>query len=65
MLRRFLWIVLFSFSLPLLPAAGAKHLTIEDVRRMAFDKGVVTLKEIEFDHETLGDPWPRRDRAQG
>jgi hypothetical protein len=35
----------------LLPAvADAAHLTIEDVRTMAFDKGVVTIKEIELDH---------------
>ena len=50
MLRRFLWIVLFTVSLALLPAAAANHLTIEDVRTMAFDKGVVTIKEIELDH---------------
>ena len=31
-------------------AAGAQHLTIDDVRNMAFDKGVVTIKEIELDH---------------
>ena len=49
-MRRFLWIVLFAVSLASLPAAAESHLTIEDVRNMAFDKGVVTLKEIELDH---------------
>ena len=49
-MRRFLWIVLFLVSAALLPAAAAaQHLTIEDVRTMAFGKGVVTLKEIELD----------------
>jgi uncharacterized membrane protein YkoI len=27
-----------------------QHLTIEDVRNMALDRGVVTIKEIELDH---------------
>jgi len=27
-----------------------KHLTIEDVRTMAFDKGILALKEIGLDH---------------
>ena len=50
-MRRFLWIVLFALSGALLPtAAGAQHLTIEDVRNMALDRGVVTIKEIELDH---------------
>ena len=50
-MRRFLWIVLLGVSGSLLPAAaGAKPLTIEDVRAMAFAKGIVTLKEIELDH---------------
>jgi hypothetical protein len=44
-MRRFLWIVLFALSGALLPtAAGAQHLTIEDVRNMALDRGVVTIK---------------------
>ena len=43
-------------SLP--SAAAAQHLTIEDVRAIAFDKGVVTLKEIEHDHST----WEVRGR---
>jgi Peptidase propeptide and YPEB domain len=49
-MRRFLWIVLFSLSATALPAAaGAQHLTIDDVRAMAFDKGIATIKEIELD----------------
>ena len=50
-MRRFLWIVLFGLSAAALPAdAGAQHLTIDDVRNMAFERGVVTIKEIELDH---------------
>ncbi|HSA67459.1 MAG TPA: PepSY domain-containing protein [Methyloceanibacter sp.] len=49
-MRRFLWIVLFGLSAAALPAdAGAQHLAIGDVRNMAFDRGVVTIKEIELD----------------
>jgi uncharacterized membrane protein YkoI len=49
-MRRFLWIVLFTLSAAALPAdAGAQHLTIDDVRNMALDRGVVTIKEIELD----------------
>ena len=44
-MRGFLWIVLLILSAALLPAvADAAHLTIEDVRTMAFHKGVVTSK---------------------
>jgi hypothetical protein len=57
-MRRFLWIVLFALSGTLLPtAAGAQHLTIDDVRNMALDRGVATIKEIELDHDI------RRSRA--
>lgn len=51
-MRRFLWIVLFALSAAaaLPAAAGAQHLTIDDIRNMAFDKGVATIKEIELDH---------------
>ena len=50
-MRRFLWIVLPAFYPAVLPAAAdARHLNSEDVRTMAFDKGIVTLKEIELDH---------------
>jgi hypothetical protein len=46
MMRRFLWIVLFALSAAaVLPAAaGAQHLSIDDVRNMAFARGVVTIK---------------------
>ena len=45
-----MWIVLFALSAAaaLPAAAGAQHL--DDVRNMAFDRGVVTIKEIELDH---------------
>jgi len=51
-MRRFLWIVLFALSAAaaLPAAAGAQHLTIDDVRNMALARGVVTIKEIELDH---------------
>jgi hypothetical protein len=46
-MRRFLWIVLFALSAATLPAAaGAQHLSIDDVRNMALARGVVTIKEI-------------------
>ena len=49
-MRRFLWIVILSLSAATLPAAaGAGRLTIEDVRAMAFDKGIATTKENELD----------------
>jgi hypothetical protein len=41
-MRRFLWIVLFTLSVAALPAAAG-------VRNMAFDRDVVTIKEIEVD----------------
>jgi Peptidase propeptide and YPEB domain len=47
-MRRFLRIVILALSAAILPAAGAHRLTIEDVRAMAFDKGIATLKEIEL-----------------
>jgi uncharacterized membrane protein len=48
---RFLWIVLLALYLAVLPAAAdTKHITIEDVRTMAFDKGILALKEIGLDH---------------
>ena len=44
-MRRFLWIVILSLSAATLPAAaGAGRLTIEDVRAIAFDKGIATIK---------------------
>jgi uncharacterized membrane protein YkoI len=49
-MRRFLWIVLCTLSAAAPPASGAQHLTIDDVRNMAIDRGVATIKEIELDH---------------
>jgi uncharacterized membrane protein YkoI len=51
-MRRFLWIVLFALSAAaaLPAAAGAQHLSIDDVRNMALARGVATIKEIELDH---------------
>src|SRR5262249_34867024 len=61
-MRRFLWIVLFALSGALLPsAAGAQYLTIDDVRNMALDRGVATIKEIELDH----DIWEVQRRDAG
>jgi uncharacterized membrane protein YkoI len=59
-MRRFLWIVILSLSAAatLPAAAGAGHLTIEDVRAMAFDKGIATIKEIELDDSV----WEARGR---
>ena len=37
----------FRAALP--AAAGAQHLSIDDVRNMALARGVVTIKEIELD----------------
>jgi hypothetical protein len=52
-MRRFLWIAILALVAASLPAAaGAKHLTIEDVRALAFDKGIATIKEIELDNGT-------------
>ena len=48
-MRRFLWIVLPALLLASLPAAGSERLTIDDVRAMAFAKGISTIKEIELD----------------
>jgi uncharacterized membrane protein YkoI len=41
--------IAISFTL-VLPAAAAGHLTVDEVRDMAFAKGVVMIKEIELDH---------------
>ena len=49
-MRRFLWIVILSLSAATLPAAaGAGRLTIDEVRALAFSKGITTIKEIELD----------------
>jgi uncharacterized membrane protein YkoI len=36
-------------SLALALPAAAGHVTIEDVRAMAFDKGIVKIEEVELD----------------
>ena len=38
-----------ALSLALAAPAAAQPVTIEDVRFMAFDKGIVTIKEVELD----------------
>jgi uncharacterized membrane protein YkoI len=48
-MRLLLCLVFLVVSLGALPALAAKHLTVDDVRDMAFAKGVVTIKEIELD----------------
>ncbi|MGB3020981.1 MAG: PepSY domain-containing protein [Methyloceanibacter sp.] len=48
-MRRLLCIVILGLSMAALPAAAAKRLIVDEVRDMAFDKGVVTIKEIELD----------------
>ena len=49
-MRRFLWIAMLSLCAATLPEiAGAERLDIEDVRAIAFDKGIATIKEIELD----------------
>jgi hypothetical protein len=55
-------IKLSAISLP--AAAGDKHLTIEDVRTMAFDKGIFIIKEIDLDHGTWKAEGPRAERLQ-
>jgi uncharacterized membrane protein YkoI len=48
-MRLLLCLVFLVVSLAALPALAAKRLTVDDVRDMAFAKGVVTIKEIELD----------------
>jgi len=48
-MRLLLCLVFLVVSLGALPAPAAKRLTVDDVRDMAFAKGVVTIKEIELD----------------
>jgi hypothetical protein len=38
-----------AVSLALAAPAAAQPVTIEDVRFMAFDKGIVTIEEVELD----------------
>ena len=48
-MRRYLWIVLACLTALALPAAAGERPTIDEVRDMAFAKGVVTIEEIELD----------------
>jgi uncharacterized membrane protein YkoI len=48
-MRRFLWIVTLSLLAASLPVQAGARLTIEEVRAMAFAKGIATIKEIELD----------------
>ena len=48
-MRRLLWIAALCLAVPALPALAGGPVTIEDVRTMAFDKGVDLIDEIELD----------------
>ena len=51
-MRQILWMATLGFGLlllPALPAGAQKSVTVEDVRAIAFDKGIVEIKEIELD----------------
>ena len=39
-----------ALSLALAQPASARPLVIEDVRQMAFDKGIVKIKKVKLDH---------------
>jgi uncharacterized membrane protein YkoI len=58
-MRRYLWLVFLCLPALALPAAAAGRLTVDEVRDMAFAKGVVTIKEIELDHGV----WEARGRG--
>jgi uncharacterized membrane protein YkoI len=49
-MRRSLWLVILSLPALTPPAAAAKRLMVDEVRDMAFAKGIVTIEEIELDH---------------
>ena len=47
-MRQILWMATLGFGLlllPALPAGAQKSVTVEDVRAIAFDKGIVEIKE--------------------
>lgn len=48
-MRRYLWIIVPVLTALAQPAAAGARLTIDEVRDMAFAKGVVTIEEIELD----------------
>ncbi len=43
-------LILVAMSLALAQPAFARPLAIEDVRQMAFDKGIVKIKKVKLDH---------------
>jgi len=43
-----LGVALFSLAFAATPATAARYVDIEDVRAMAFDRGIVRLEEIEL-----------------
>ena len=51
-MRQILWTGPLGFGLGLvaLPALAQRPLTIEDVRAIAFDKGIVEIEEIKLKH---------------
>ena len=50
-MRQILWMATLGLglALPALPAGAQKSVTVEDVRTIALDKGIVEIKEIELD----------------
>jgi hypothetical protein len=60
-MRRYLWIVLPGLMALAPPAAAGGYPTIDEVRDMAFAKGVVTIEEIELDDGI----WEVRGRDEG
>ena len=49
-MRRILWSAVFSLaSMALMLPAEARSLTVEDVRLIAFNHGIVRIEEIELD----------------
>ena len=51
-MRQILWTAILGLGLGLLalPAFAKSPLTIEDVRAIAFDKGIVEIEEIKLKH---------------
>jgi uncharacterized membrane protein YkoI len=48
-MRLLLCLVILAVSLSAHSALAAKRLSVDDVRDMALDKGIVSIKEIELD----------------
>jgi len=63
-------LVILALCLSAYPALAAKRLTVDDIRDMAIDKGIVSIKEIELDDgvwqraqdQDRGGRGKRRDR---